>query len=101
MNPRRVSFAKEFDQAFRDLTPDLKRQVREAILHFRARSAEHALRPERKSGLQGIWAFRATRGVRVFYVQKKDAQGAYSELVHVGRHDDYRTIARQRPRHQP
>jgi len=96
MNARRVSFTKKFDQAFRNLTPEVQREIREAILHFRARNAEHALRPERKSGLQGIWAFRATRGVRVFYAQKKDAQGAYSELVDVGPHDDYRTISRRR-----
>ena len=96
MNPRRISFAKEFDQAFRNLAPDLQHQVRDAIHHFRARSAEHALRPERKSGLPGIWAFRATRGVRVFYVQRKDAQGTYNELIYVGPHDDYRTIGRRR-----
>jgi hypothetical protein len=95
MNPRRLYFAKGFDKAFRNLTPDLQRQVRQAILHFRERSAEHALRPERKSGLQGIWAFRVTRGLRVFYFQKRDAQGTYSELIHVGPHDDYRTIGRR------
>ena len=96
MSPRRLYFAKEFDQAFRKLPPDLQHQVRQAILHFRARTAEHALRPERKAGLHGIWAFRATRGLRVFYLQKKDGQGAYSEIFHVGPHDDYRTVARRR-----
>jgi hypothetical protein len=96
MKPRRILFAAGFDKAFRDLTPGLQRQVREAIRDFRSRSAENALRPERKQGLHGIWAFRVTSGVRVFYSQKKDADGTYSELFHVGPHDDYRIVGRRR-----
>jgi mRNA-degrading endonuclease RelE of RelBE toxin-antitoxin system len=97
MRPRRVQFAVNFDKAFRDL-PDLQGQIRETIRHFINRTAENALQPERKAGLRGIWAFRVTSGVRVFYTQGKDAQGTYSELFHVGPHDDYRTIERRRPR---
>jgi len=47
-------------------------------------------------GLGGIWAFRVTRGVRVFYTREKDEQGAYSRLIHVGPHDDYQTVGRRR-----
>jgi hypothetical protein len=66
------------------------------VKRFIDRTTEHALLPERKKGLQGIWAFRVTRDVRVFYVQKKDAAGTYSELFHVGPHDEYRTVGRKK-----
>jgi len=74
----------------------LRGQTIEAVKQFIDRTAENSLQPERKTGLQGIWASRVTSGVRVFYVQKKDAEGAYSELFHVGPHDDYRTVTRKR-----
>lgn len=96
MKPRRILFTANFNKAFRDLNPELQLQALAAIQNFRDRSAENSLRPERKSGLRGIWAFRVTSGVRVFYTQEKDEQGAYSELFHVGPHDDYRTIERRR-----
>jgi hypothetical protein len=98
MKPRRVFLTRGFDKAFRELGPELQRQARDAIQNFRNRSSENALRPERKSGLGSIWAFRVTSGVRVFYTQKKDDVGSYSELFHIGPHDDYRTIERRRPR---
>jgi hypothetical protein len=97
MKPRRVEFAPGFNKAFRELPRELQEQVIEAVTHFRNRNAEHSLQPQRKAGLQGIWAFRVTSGVRVFYVQRKDSEGTYSELFHVGPHDDYRTISRKRP----
>jgi hypothetical protein len=97
MKPRRVTTAPGFHRALRDLTPDLQEQTIAAVRRFINRSAEHALQPERKQGMQGIWAFRVTTGVRVFYVQKKDASGRYSEIFHVGHHDDYRTVSRRRP----
>jgi hypothetical protein len=63
------------------------------------RSNENALRVERKSGLEGVWAFRVDRGIRVFFVLGKDRQGrTINRLFHVGAHDDYRTVARKRPR---
>jgi hypothetical protein len=74
----------------------LRDQTIAAVSQFIERTAEHSLQPDRKQGLSGIWAFRVTSGVRVFYVQKKDAEGTYSELFHVGPHDDYRTIGRRR-----
>jgi len=66
------------------------------VKRFVERTAENSLQPERKQGLAGIWAFRVTSSIRVFYEQKSDADGAYSELFHVGPHDDYRTISRRR-----
>lgn len=96
MKPRRVKTAPGFDNALRELPPNLRDQTIAAVRLFIDRTAEHSLQPERKSGLQGIWAFRVTGSVRVFYVQKKDSDGSYSELFHVGRHDDYRTISRRR-----
>ncbi|HZK91723.1 MAG TPA: hypothetical protein VFC56_16400 [Stellaceae bacterium] len=76
--------------------PNFNSKVIDAIQHFANRSAENALQPERKMGLGGIWAFRVTRGVRVFYTREKDEQGAYSRLIHVGPHDDYQTVGRRR-----
>lgn len=96
MRPRRVKTAPGFDKAFRELSPELREQTIQAVKQFIDRTAEHGLRPERKSGLKGIWAFRVTSGVRVFYVQKRDAEGTYSELFHVGPHDDYRMVTRRR-----
>ncbi len=96
MKPRRVKTAPGFEKALRDLPPNLRGQTIEAVKQFIDRTAENSLQPERKTGLQGIWASRVTSGVRVFYVQKKDAEGAYSELFHVGPHDDYRTVTRKR-----
>jgi hypothetical protein len=96
MKPRRVKTAPGFDKALRDLSPNLRGQTIEAVKRFIDRTAERSLQPERKTGLQGIWAFRVSSGVRVFYVQKKDAEGAYSELFHVGPHDDYRAVTRRR-----
>jgi len=97
MRPRRVRYADGFTEALRSCTPDLQQRTIEAIQHFINRTAEHAVRPERKSGLHGIWAFRVTRGIRVFYLQERDADGSYSLLFHVGPHDDYRTVERRRP----
>ena len=97
MKPRRVKTAPGFDKALRELPPNLREQTIEAVKRFIDRTGERSLQPERKKGLQGIWAFRVTSGVRVFYVQKKDAEGAYSELFHVGPHDDYRTVSRKSP----
>ncbi len=98
MKPRRVRYAGGFAGALRSCTPDLQQQTIEAIQQFITRTAEHALRPERKSGLHGIWAFRVTSGIRVFYLQERDKEGSYSLLFHVGPHDDYRTVERRRPR---
>jgi hypothetical protein len=95
MNPRRVKTAPGFEKALREQPPDLRDQIIDAVKRFIDRTAENSLRPERKSGLPGVWASRATSGVRVFYTQKKDADGGYSELFHVGPHDDYRTIGRR------
>jgi hypothetical protein len=67
-----------------------------AVAAFMDRSREQALRPERKSELDGVWTFRVDRDIRVFYTQERDAEGRISELFHVGRHDDYRTITRRR-----
>jgi mRNA-degrading endonuclease RelE of RelBE toxin-antitoxin system len=97
MKPRRVKTAPGFDKALRELPPNLREQTIEAVKRFIDRTGERSLQPERKKGLQGIWAFRVTSGVRVFYVQKKDAEGAYSELFHVGPHDDCRTVSRKSP----
>ena|SRR5271155_3097300 len=96
MKPRRVKTAPGFEKALRDLTPNLRVETIEAVRRFITRTAERSLQPERKAGLQGIWAFRVSSGVRVFYVQKKDAQGTFSELFHVGPHDDYRIVTRKR-----
>jgi len=98
MNPRRVRYADGFIQALNEFGPEQRRQIESAITHFINRSAENSLRPERKTGLRGIWAFRVTSGVRVFYTQGKDGHGRHSELFHVGPHDDYRTVERKRPR---
>jgi len=62
------------------------------------RTAENALKIERKGGLLGIWAFWVTLGIRVFYTQKTDSDGRYAELFHIGHHDDYRIVKRKRPR---
>jgi hypothetical protein len=98
MRPRQVRYAAGFEKSLRGCTPELQVQTLRAIEHFIDRSAENALRPQRKSGLRGIWAFRVTSGVRVFYTQERDEHGSYSELFRVGPHDDYRTIERRRPR---
>jgi hypothetical protein len=71
MKPRRVKTAPGFDKALRDLPPNLRGQTIEAVKRFIDRAAERSLQPERKTGLQGIWAFRVTSGVRVFYVQRR------------------------------
>jgi hypothetical protein len=92
-----VRYSASFNKALRDCPPELQRQIIEAIGYFIRRFAENALRPERKQGLTGIWAFRVTSGVRVFYTQEKDGHGTYSELFHVGPHDDYRKVDRRRP----
>jgi hypothetical protein len=76
---------------------DRERAV-EAIQHFIDRTAENALKPEKKEGLKGIWAFYVTVSIRAFYTQKRDGDGAYSELFYVGQHDEYRTIKRKAPK---
>jgi hypothetical protein len=98
MRPRRIRYRPAFYEALQALTPELRNATMEAIGAFIQRSREQALRPERKQGLSGIWTFRVTSGVRVFYVQEADEDGRVSTLFHVGRHDDYRTIVRRRPR---
>jgi hypothetical protein len=95
MRPRRVVYTPGFQKALRNCPPELQNTVIRAVEQFINRTAEHSLRPERKQGLDDIWAFRVTSGVRVFYRQAKDDKGACSELIHVGPHDDYRTIGRR------
>jgi hypothetical protein len=97
MNPRRVQFTNTFQNALNSCSSELRARVVEAVAAFINRSTENALRPERKSGLGGIWAFRVSGAVRVFYTQEKDKAGAYSLIFHGGPHDDYRTIERRRP----
>jgi mRNA-degrading endonuclease RelE of RelBE toxin-antitoxin system len=97
MHPRRVRFTAAFHRAYRKLSDEERRAVDVAVKAFIDRSRENALRPERKAGLRGMWAFRVDLGLRVFYTQERDAEGRISELFHVGRHDDYRIIARRRP----
>jgi hypothetical protein len=99
MRSRRVRYADSFGEALRACTLEIQRRTIAAVQQFINRSAEHSLRPERKAGLHGIWAFRVTSGVRVFYTQQRDEAGSYSLLFHVGPHDDYRTVERRRPRH--
>lgn len=97
MKPRRVRYTAAFTRSYLKLSPEIQRAVDDAIRAFIDRSREHALQPERKAGLKGIWTFRADLGLRVFYTQERDSAGRLSELFHVGRHDDYRTIRRSRP----
>jgi hypothetical protein len=96
MRPRRVRYAPGFQKALRTYPPELQTQVIRAVEQFTNRTAKNSLRPERKQGLEEMWAFRVNSGVRVFYRQAKDDKGTYSELIHVGPHDDYRTIGRRR-----
>jgi hypothetical protein len=98
MKPRRVRRERAFDKALRALPRELQEATIAAVGAFIDRSSEHALRPERKQGLGGIWAFRVTSAVRVFYVQDRDDIGLVSVLFGVGRHDDYRSIIRRRPK---
>jgi mRNA-degrading endonuclease RelE of RelBE toxin-antitoxin system len=99
MKARRVRFAPGFDRSLRKLssTEDQERAI-SAIRQFIERSAENALQPEKKKGLKDIRTFRVTDSIRIFYVLKRNAEGAYSELFFVGRHDEYRTIKRKKPR---
>jgi mRNA-degrading endonuclease YafQ of YafQ-DinJ toxin-antitoxin module len=97
MRPRRVRFAAGFDRSFERLSEAAQRAIEEAVAAFIDRSREHALKPERKAGLRDIWTFRVNLELRVFYTQEKDEEGRrVSELFHVGKHDDYRTITRRR-----
>ena len=97
--PRRIEFLPSFRTAHGTLTPKLQNATTAAVRHFVDRTSENALKVEKKSGLQGVWAFRVDRGIRVFFVQAKDPQGrTISRLFHVGEHDDYRTVTRKRPR---
>ena len=97
MRPRRVKFAPGLDRSLRKLSPENRERAIEAVRHFIDRTAENSLRPEKKPGLKGIWAFRVTDGLRTFYVQKRDGEGTYSEIFLVGHHDEYRTVERSRP----
>jgi mRNA-degrading endonuclease RelE of RelBE toxin-antitoxin system len=86
-----------FKRALQKLDPNLQKDVQDAVRKFRERSAENSLRPEKKSGLKGTWAFRVNSAVRVFYVQRRDDESAYSDLFHVGPHNDYRTAINKQP----
>jgi hypothetical protein len=96
MRPRRIRFASAFERSYLNFPDETRRMIDAAVAAFIDRSRENALRPERKSGLEGIWTFRVDLGIRVFYTQERDAEGRISELFHVGRHDEYRTITRRR-----
>ena len=96
MRPRRVRYPSSFDRSYLKFPDETRQMIAAAVDAFVDRSREHALRPERKSGLEGIWTFRVGLGIRVFYTQERDVEGRISELFHVGRHDEYRTITRRR-----
>ena len=91
--------AASFGESLRDFPPDQQDRIKEALGKFRDRTAEHALRNERKEGI-GCWAFRVTgvSGVRVFHVPRSDDRGRYWLLFHVGQHNDYRTVRRKIPK---
>ena len=72
--------------------------VQRAVRHFLERTNENALQVERKSGLEGIWAFRVTQGQRMFFLVRKEAGQTINLLFHYGRHDDYRTVKERRPK---
>ena len=95
---RRITLGDGFQTAFRKLSPDIQEAVLISVRQFRERSAENSLRPEKKAGLKGVWAFRVNLGVRVFYIQRRDNIGIYSHLFHVCPHDDYREIASKHPK---
>jgi hypothetical protein len=99
VNPRRIVAAGSFGLAVRDFPLDQQDRIQEAVKKFCDRSAENALRIERKIGLH-CWAFRVpgVSGVRVFYVQRADERGRFSLLFHVGPHDDYYTVKRKVPK---
>ena len=66
MRPRRVRHERAFDEALRELPRELQLATIAAVGDFIDRSREHALRPERKSGLKGIWDVPShLRGARV------------------------------------
>jgi len=99
MEPRRVVILPSFAASYRVLPSPIQNAVDEAVRRFIDRTNENALKVEKKSGLEGVWAFRIDRGVRAFFVQTKDARGrTINRLFHVGEHDDYRTVTRKRPR---
>lgn len=99
VTPRRIVFAASFGAALRAFPPDQQDAIADAVKKFRARTAENALRVERKEGID-CWAFRVpgVSGVRVFFVQDRDEEGRFSRLFHVGPHDDYRTVKRRIPK---
>lgn len=99
MRPRRILISATFGDALRTFPPEHQDWIKDAIRKYRDRTADHALRNERKEGI-GCWAFRVpgVSGVRVFHVPRKDDKGRYSLLFHVGPHDDYRTVKRRIPK---
>lgn len=95
---RIVRISPTLDRQLRRLTPDQAEAVRQSLKRFIDRSAEHSLRPEKKSGLGGIWAIRVNSGDRLFYVQETRSDGqTVSVFFHYGPHDDYRVIERLKP----
>jgi hypothetical protein len=94
--PRRVRHTRAFERSYLKFPPETRLIIDAAVEAFAKRSRENALQPGPKSGLEGIWTFRVDRDIRVFYTQERDAEGRISELFHVGRHDEYRTITRRR-----
>jgi len=99
VNPRRIKAAPSFTEAVRKFPPDQQDRIRDAVKRFRDRSAENALQSAPKTGLN-CWAFRVpgVGGARVFYIQRRDDEGRYSLLFHVGPHDDYRIARRRIPK---
>jgi len=92
MQPRRVEILPSFVAAYDDLDPEIQQRTQEAVIHFSDRSADNALRPELKNGLDNVWGFRVTGRYRAFYKKLRDKDGAIYCLFHVGHHDDYRVL---------
>lgn len=92
MQPRRVEILPSFEAAYDALPPDLQERVRETLVQFADRSADNALRPEMKNGLENVWGYRITNRYRAFYKKLRDSEGAIYCMFHVGHHDDYRVL---------
>lgn len=92
MEPRRIEILPSFEEAYHSLDQKLQGKVRNALILFSERSADHVLRPELKNGLDNVWSIRITKGYRAFYKKIRESGGAIYCMFHIGRHDDYRIL---------
>ncbi len=88
----RLRTNKRFDNAFRQLPPNVRKQVAAALEKFVDNPSRPGLNFEPIVGRPGCYSIRAGRAYRILLLRDHDKEGEIFTAANVGRHDIYRRL---------